>query len=98
VTSSAPERATVGPGPAEPWWRGAVGYEIYVRSFADSDGDGVGDLAGITGRLDHLSWLGVDAVWLTPFYPSPGHDHGYDVSDYRAVSPRTARSRTSTSW
>ncbi|MDE0161488.1 MAG: alpha-amylase family glycosyl hydrolase [Acidimicrobiaceae bacterium] len=88
MTSSAPERATVGPGPAEPWWRGAVGYEIYVRSFADSDGDGVGDLAGITGRLDHLSWLGVDAVWLTPFYPSPGHDHGYDVSDYRAVSPR----------
>ena len=60
----------------EPWWRGAVGYEIYVRSFADSDGDGMGDLAGITSRLDYLSWLGVDALWLTPFYPSPGHDHG----------------------
>ena len=65
----------------------AVGYEIYVRSFADSNGDGVGDLAGVTSRLDYLSWLGVDAVWLTPFYPSPGHDHGYDVSDYCAVSP-----------
>ena len=88
MTSSALERATVGHDLAEPWWRGAVGYEIYVRSFADSNGDGVGDLAGITGRLDYLSWLGVDAVWLTPFYPSPGHDHGYDVSDYCAVSPR----------
>ena len=73
---------------AEPWWRGAVGYEVYVRSFADSSGDGVGDLAGITGRLDYLSWLGVDAVWITPFYPSPGHDHGYDVSDYCGVAPR----------
>ena len=72
----------------QPWWRGSVGYEVYIRSFADSNGDGVGDLAGITGRLDYLSWLGVDAVWITPFYPSPGHDHGYDVSDYCAVSPR----------
>ena len=72
----------------EPWWRGAVGYEIYVRSFSDSNGDGLGDLAGITSRLDYLSWLGIDALWLTPFYPSPGHDHGYDVSDYCAVSPR----------
>ena len=88
MTGSALEETTVGRDPAGPWWRGAVGYEIYVRSFADSDGDGVGDLAGITGRLDYLSWLGVDAVWLTPFYPSPGHDHGYDVSDYCAVSPR----------
>ncbi len=70
------------------WWQGAVGYEVYVRSFADSNGDGMGDLAGITDRLDHLSWLGVDAVWITPFYPSPGHDHGYDVSDYCEVAPR----------
>ena len=81
------EQSTVGSDGATPWWHGAVGYEIYVRSFADSNGDGVGDLAGITSRLDYLSWLGVDAVWLTPFYPSPGHDHGYDVSDYCAVSP-----------
>ena len=72
----------------EPWWRGAVGYEVYVRSFADSDGDGVGDLLGIAGKLDYLEWLGVDVVWITPFYPSPGHDHGYDVSDYCGVSPR----------
>ena len=88
MASSTSERGSVGSDRTEPWWRGAVGYEIYVRSFADSNGDGVGDLAGITSRLDYLSWLGVDAVWLTPFYPSPGHDHGYDVSDYCAVSPR----------
>jgi len=70
------------------WLRGAVGYEIYVRSFADSNGDGVGDIAGITGRLDYLKWLGIDIVWLTPFYPSPGHDHGYDVSFYCDVDAR----------
>jgi len=69
------------------WLNGAVGYEIYVRSFADSTGDGVGDIAGVTGRLDYLKWLGVDIVWVTPFYPSPGHDHGYDVSNYCDVNP-----------
>ncbi|OFW65853.1 MAG: hypothetical protein A2Z12_04820 [Actinobacteria bacterium RBG_16_68_21] len=71
-----------------PWWHGAVGYEIYIRSFADSDGDGIGDLVGARARLAHLAWLGVDAVWVTPFFPSPGFDHGYDVSDYRDVDPR----------
>jgi alpha-glucosidase len=70
------------------WWRDAVVYEIYVRSFADANGDGVGDLAGIRQRLPHLERLGVDAVWLTPFFPSPGADHGYDVSDYRGVDPQ----------
>jgi alpha-glucosidase len=70
------------------WWRDAVFYQVYVRSFADSDGDGVGDIAGITSRLDYLQGLGVDALWLTPFYPSPQHDHGYDVSDYVGVDPR----------
>ena len=70
-----------------PWWRDAVVYEIYVRSFADCDGDGVGDLPGIRERLRHLSDLGVDAIWLTPFYPSPQADHGYDVADYRGVEP-----------
>ncbi len=70
-----------------PWWEGAVGYQIYVRSFSDGNDDGMGDLRGIVERLDYLSWLGVDAVWLTPFYPTPGHDHGYDVSDYCDVSP-----------
>jgi alpha-glucosidase len=69
------------------WWRNAVFYEIYVRSFADSDGDGVGDLGGIRKRLPYLSELGIDAIWLTPFYPSPGADHGYDVSNYVDVDP-----------
>ena len=74
--------------PEREWWRDAVLYEIYVRSFADSDGDGVGDLPGIRSRLPYLCDLGVDGIWLTPFYPSPGHDHGYDVSDYCDVDPR----------
>jgi alpha-glucosidase len=71
-----------------PWSRDAVIYEVYVRSFADSDGDGVGDLPGLTARLDYLADLGIDAVWLTPFYPSPWADGGYDVADYRAVDPQ----------
>jgi alpha-glucosidase len=70
-----------------PWWREAVVYEVYVRSFADSDGDGVGDLEGIRQRLPHLVDLGVDAVWITPFYPSPMADHGYDVADHCDVDP-----------
>jgi alpha-glucosidase len=70
------------------WWREAVVYQIYPRSFQDSDGDGVGDLRGITRRLDHLAYLGVDALWLSPIYPSPLADFGYDVSDYTNVDPR----------
>ena len=71
-----------------PWWQEAVVYEVYPRSFADSDGDGIGDLAGVRSRLPYLSELGVDAIWMTPFYPSPLADGGYDVSDYRDVDPR----------
>lgn len=71
-----------------PWWAGAVVYQVYPRSFADSDGDGIGDLPGLVSRLDYLAGLGVDAIWLTPFYPSPLHDGGYDVADYTDVDPR----------
>ncbi len=70
------------------WWRGAVIYEIYPRSYGDGDGDGVGDLRGILRRLDHVARLGADAVWIAPFYPSPMKDFGYDVSDYCDVDPR----------
>jgi alpha-glucosidase len=70
------------------WWKNAVIYEIYPRSFQDTNGDGIGDLNGITQRLDYLKELGVDAIWLTPVYPSPQVDFGYDISDYRAIDPQ----------
>ena len=69
------------------WWRGATIYQIYPRSFVDSNGDGVGDLAGVTARLDYVASLGVDAIWLSPFFTSPMKDFGYDVSDYRGIDP-----------
>ena len=70
-----------------PWWRSAVIYQVYPRSFADGDGDGIGDVAGIRSRLDHLAALGVDAIWFSPWYPSPMADAGYDVADYRDIDP-----------
>jgi len=71
-----------------PWWRDAVTYQIYIRSFADSNGDGIGDVEGIRSRLPYLKQLGVDAIWITPWYPSPQNDHGYDVSDYMDIEPQ----------
>ena len=81
---SAPQ---AGAGDAAAWWRSAVIYQLYIRSFADRNGDGLGDVAGIRSRLRYLSDLGVDAIWINPWYPSPMADAGYDVSDYRAVEP-----------
>lgn len=75
------------PAPETDWWRGGVIYQIYPRSFQDSTGDGIGDLRGITERLPYVASLGVDAIWISPFFPSPMQDFGYDVSDYRDVDP-----------
>ena len=97
MSASGPDGTGPAPGAAHPggaaaapaaaWWRDAVCYEIYPRSFADGNGDGVGDLPGATARLGHLADLGVGAVWITPFYPSPLADGGYDISDHTAVAP-----------
>jgi oligo-1,6-glucosidase len=71
----------------EPWWKTAVVYQVYPRSFADANGDGIGDLAGLESRLDYLAQLGVDVIWLSPVYPSPQDDNGYDISDYQDIEP-----------
>src|SRR5215469_6345154 len=72
-------------GSHDEWWRHAVIYEVYPQSFQDSDGDGVGDLKGIASRLDYLHDLGIDAIWITPIYPSPGVDNGYDIAEYTEI-------------
>jgi alpha-glucosidase len=81
------EASASSPQDAQPWWRGAAIYQIYPRSFADSNGDGIGDLAGITAHLDHVASLGMDAVWIAPFFTSPMLDFGYDVADFCNVDP-----------
>jgi len=73
---------------ADPWWKHGVIYEIYPRSFQDTDGDGIGDIKGITSRLDYIKQLGIDAIWITPMYPSPQIDFGYDIADYTAIDPQ----------
>ena len=73
--------------PERSWWRSAVIYQVYIRSFADGNGDGIGDIAGLRSRLAYLAELGVDALWVNPWYPSPMKDAGYDVSDFRAIEP-----------
>ncbi len=87
MTSTTPATPIAEEAPGAPWWTRAVVYQVYPRSFADSDGDGIGDLGGIRGRLDYLAELGVDALWLSPVYPSPQHDNGYDISDYQQIEP-----------
>ncbi|MCI5077745.1 alpha-glucosidase [Oricola sp.] len=87
VFASAAQRTEDQSTPDPDWWRGAVIYQIYPRSFQDSNGDGIGDLAGIRQRLPYVAALGVDAIWICPFFPSPMKDFGYDVSDYRGVDP-----------
>ncbi|WP_350258080.1 glycoside hydrolase family 13 protein [Scrofimicrobium sp. R131] len=87
METSAALHPVEGPNSAADWWQGGVFYQVYPRSFADSNRDGIGDLHGVLGRLDYLQQLGVDALWLSPFYPSPQHDTGYDVSDYFGVNP-----------
>src|SRR3954464_15313210 len=85
------QNAQSGPKPVDSeghqWWQHAVFYEIYPRSFADANNDGIGDIPGITAKRGYLRWLGVDAVWLAPMYPSPQVDWGYDVSDFYGVNP-----------
>src|SRR4249920_2928077 len=71
----------------ELWFKDAIIYQLHVKAFADSNGDGIGDFNGLTERLDYLQELGVTALWLLPFYPSPGRDDGYDIADYRNINP-----------
>lgn len=85
--STAPAKDGLVQRSTDHWWRDAVIYQVYVRSFLDSTGDGIGDLAGVRAGLPYLKKLGVDGIWLSPFYPSPQHDHGYDVANYRDVDP-----------
>lgn len=83
----APPSSHLGEPRDKPWWKTAVVYQVYIRSFADSDGDGVGDIGGLRARVPYLAALGIDALWINPWFPSPMHDGGYDVADYRGIEP-----------
>ena len=85
--TQAPASVATQAAPGADWWRGAVIYQVYLRSFADTDGNGIGDLPGVIARLDYIASLGVDAIWIAPFFKSPMKDFGYDVSEYRQVDP-----------
>jgi alpha-glucosidase len=87
-TASSSESLAAQPNDIDAWWKHALAYEAYPRSFADSNGDRVGDLNGVTEYLDYLQQLGVDAIWFAPIYPAPQVDFGYDVSDYENVDPQ----------
>jgi alpha-glucosidase len=87
TAATAPQTPDGGPGADTQWWRDAVVYQVYVRSFGDENGDGIGDLAGVRARLPYLQDLGVDALWFNPWYPSPNADTGYDIADYRSIDP-----------
>ena len=80
---------------APDWYKDAIIYQIHVKAFQDSNGDGIGDFAGLMSRLDHVQELGATAIWLLPFYPSPLRDDGYDIAEYKAINPPTARWRIS---
>ena len=82
-----PAQAEASTATEHPWWDGAVIYQLMPRSFSDANGDGIGDLQGLQNRLPYLRWLGVDAIWLTPIYPSPLRDGGYDITDFTDVHP-----------
>ena len=87
MTSEPTQTTVVSVDQPTDWWKSAVVYQIYPRSFADSNGDGMGDIPGISSRLDYLVELGVDVVWLSPVYTSPMDDNGYDISDYQDIDP-----------
>ena len=80
-------RPVSSPSESPNWYRSAVFYEVLIQAFSDSNGDGIGDFQGLISRLDYLAWLGVDCLWLPPFYPSPMRDGGYDISAYTDVNP-----------
>jgi alpha-glucosidase len=102
TTEGAPQRPTPAeiaaaakPDMDDIWWKHAIVYEVYPRSFGDTNGDGTGDLNGITQHLDYLKQLGIDTIWIAPFYPSPLADFGYDISNYEAIDPQYGTMPTS---